>query len=101
MKYAIFRSRFLASGLLLLSLCACASGPRPHWASCDAEAKARGFQPSDLYVEGPSNQVNGPGNRIYGKGNKVNGQDNCVVGNENTIQGSQNTVLGSRNRVGG
>jgi hypothetical protein len=84
---------------LILVIAACASGPRPHWSSCDAQAKAAGFQMSDLYAGGASNQDYGQGNRIYGKGNIVQGHDNCIVGNDNKISGSQNSVIGSGNSM--
>lgn len=88
----------VACGLLGV-LSACATGPRPHWVSCDAKAKAAGFLPSDLYVGGASNDDKGLGNRIYGKGNQVQGHDNCVVGHDNFIGGSQNSVVGSGNHL--
>jgi hypothetical protein len=82
-----------------LVVAACASGPRPHWGSCDAKAKSAGFQPGDLYAGGATNQDYGQGNRIYGKGNVVQGHDNCVVGNDNKISGSENSVVGSGNSM--
>jgi hypothetical protein len=94
---ALLKTAAMLSYILVVT--ACATGPRPHWSSCDAKAKAAGFQPSDLYTGGVSNQDYGQGNRIYGKGNSVQGHDNCVIGNDNKISGSQNSVTGSGNRL--
>lgn len=83
----------------VLTMAACASGPRPHWQACDERAVEKGYTLDDLYAGGPDNQDSGQGNRIYGKGNQVSGDDNCVIGNENIIRGNRNTVTGNSNRT--